>query len=90
MVLEKVNTIVTPGETVDVIVTERGIAINPKRTDLLDQLRDSRLPIMDIHDLQEIACQMAGKPDPVEVGGEVAAVIEYRDGSIIDVVRKPL
>lgn len=90
MVLDKVNTIVTPGETVDVIVTERGIAVNPRRTDLMDNLKGTGLPVMSIHDLQKIAYDMAGKPETVAVSDEVVAVIEYRDGTIIDVVRKPL
>lgn len=90
MVLDKVNTIVTPGETVDVIVTERGIAVNPRRTDLLANLKDSGLPVMGIHDLQQQACDMAGKPAAIRVSDEVIAVVEYRDGTIIDVIRKPL
>lgn len=90
MVLDQVNTIVTPGETVDVVVTERGIAINPRRTDLIDNLKGKGLPVMSIHELQQIAYDLAGKPEPIEVSDEVVAVIEYRDGSIIDVVRKPL
>lgn len=90
MVLDRVNTIVTPGETVDAIVTERGIAVNPRRTDLLENLKGTGLPVMSIQDLQKLAYEMAGKPEPIAVSDEVVAVIEYRDGTIIDVVRKPL
>ncbi|SDE52748.1 Citrate lyase alpha chain [Sporomusa acidovorans DSM 3132] len=90
MVLDRVNTIVTPGETVDAIVTERGIAINPRRTDLIDNLKDTRLPIMTIQELQKMAYDMTGRPEPIAVSDEVVAVIEYRDGTIMDVVRKPL
>ena len=90
MVLDRVNTIVTPGETVDAIVTDRGIAINPRRRDLLDNLKGSGLPVMTIEEMQRIAYDLAGKPEPIRVSDEVVAVIEYRDGSIIDVVRKPL
>ena len=90
MVLDRVNTIVTPGETVDAIVTERGIAINPRRKDLIDNLQGIGLPIMSIEEMQSIAYKLAGKPESVPVSDEVVAVIEYRDGSIIDVVRKPL
>ncbi|HWR43409.1 citrate lyase subunit alpha [Sporomusa sp.] len=90
MVLDKVNTIVTPGETVDAIVTERGIAVNPRRTDLIDNLKGTGLPVMSIQDLQKLAYDMAGKPETIAVSDEVVAVIEYRDGTIIDVVRKPL
>ena len=90
MVLDRVNTIVTPGDTVDVIITERGLAVNPQRIDLLDRLKDTRLPVLDIRELQDIAYKMSGKPESVETSDEVVAVIEYRDGGIIDVVRKPL
>lgn len=89
MVLDRVDTIVTPGETVDVIITERGIAVNPRRTDLIESLKGSRLPVLQIQDLQRMAVELAGKPEPLPAGDEVVALIEYRDGSIIDVVRKP-
>lgn len=90
MVLERVQTVVTPGETVDVIITERGIAVNPRRTDLLENLKGVDLPLMKIEELQQLAYDLAGKPEPIAVSDEVVAVIEYRDGTIIDVVRKPL
>lgn len=90
MVLDRVNTIVTPGETVDVIVTERGVAVNPLRTDLIDNLKGSGLPLMSIQDLKQMAYDIAGEPEPIQVSDEVVGVIEYRDGTIIDVVRKPL
>ena len=89
MVLDRVDTIVTPGETVDVIITERGIAVNPRRADLVESLKGSRLPVLQIQDLQRMAVELAGKPEPLPAGDEVVALIEYRDGSIIDVVRKP-
>lgn len=90
MVLDKVNTIVTPGETVDVIITERGIAVNPRRVDLLDNLKGSGLPVMNIHDLHRMATDLAGQPESIELSDEVVGVVEYRDGTIIDVIRKPL
>lgn len=90
MVRDAVQTVVTPGETVDVIVTERGIAINPRRADLLDKLKGSALPIMTIEDLQQQAYDLSGKPDAIEVSEDIVGVVEYRDGTIIDVIRKPL
>ncbi|ATW24979.1 citrate lyase subunit alpha [Candidatus Formimonas warabiya] len=89
MIQDRVNTVVTPGETVDVIVTDYGVAVNPRRKDLLDHLRDSSLPIMEIEELQRIAYKMTGIPaPPPPTADEVVAVVEYRDGSIIDVIRK--
>jgi citrate lyase subunit alpha/citrate CoA-transferase len=90
MVLGKVNTIVTPGETVDVIITERGIAVNPRRTDLFDNLKGSGLPVMSIQDLHRLATDLAGQPESIALSEEVVGVVEYRDGTIIDVIRKPL
>nr|WP_092072271.1 citrate lyase subunit alpha [Dendrosporobacter quercicolus]NSL48603.1 citrate lyase subunit alpha [Dendrosporobacter quercicolus DSM 1736]SDM39428.1 citrate lyase subunit alpha / citrate CoA-transferase [Dendrosporobacter quercicolus] len=89
MVRDRVHTIITPGETVDVVVTERGIAVNPQRRDLLDCLKSAKLPLMSIEELQKIAYDLAGKPEPVEVTDEIVAVVEYRDGSVLDVIRKP-
>ena len=36
-VVRKVNTIVTPGSTVDILVTDQGVAVNPVRTDLIER-----------------------------------------------------
>jgi citrate lyase subunit alpha/citrate CoA-transferase len=88
MVREKVHTIVTPGETIDVVVTERGVAVNPRRQDLIDNLSQSGLPLMQIEDLQRLAYKITGAPDPVPSGGAVVGLVEYRDGTIIDVIRQ--
>ena len=45
---------------------------------------------MDIEELQKIAYTMAGKPETVPMSDEIVGVVEYRDGSIIDVIRRPL
>ena len=41
-----------------------------------------------IEALRDEAYRIAGKPDPVEFEDEVVAVVESRDGSILDVIRK--
>lgn len=90
MVLKKVNTVVTPGETVDVVVTERGVAINPRRRDLADNLKEAGIPVMEIEELRRLAVQLAGEPDTVPLSDEIVGLVEYRDGTIIDVIRRPL
>lgn len=90
MITDAVQTISTPGETVDVIVTERGVAINPLRPDLVEHLKGAGLPLMDIRALRDLAYDMAGTPDPIHVTDEITAVLEYRDGTVLDVVRKPV
>ncbi|SNS28922.1 citrate lyase subunit alpha / citrate CoA-transferase [Anaerovirgula multivorans] len=88
IVVDAVTTVTTPGETIDVLVTERGIAINPKRQDLIEKLKATNLPIMTIKALKEIAEGMTGVPEKIDLDDEVVAVVEYRDGTVIDVVKK--
>lgn len=88
IIKEKVTTVTTPGESVDVLVTERGIAVNPHREDLIQKLKSTNLPIVTIEELKNIAERMTGKPRQVELSQDIVAVVEYRDGSIIDVIRK--
>lgn len=90
MVTDAVQTIATPGETVDVIVTERGVAINPRRQDLIENLGGTDLPLMPVKKLRDLAYELSGKPAPLKFSDDVMAVVEYRDGTVIDVIRRPL
>ncbi|RKZ25853.1 citrate lyase subunit alpha [bacterium] len=86
VIRKRVTTVTTPGETIDVVVTERGIAINPRRTDLLEHFKNSKLPIRDIHDIHKEVIDICGEPEPPKTTDRIIALIEYRDGTIIDVV----
>ena len=88
IIVDHVLTVTTPGETVDVLVTERGIAVNPRRTDLKEKLTAAGLPVKDIHELKRLAEQIAGKPDKIVTQQRTVAVVEYRDGTVIDTVRQ--
>lgn len=88
IIKDRVTTVTTPGESIDVLVTERGIAVNPKRNDLIEKLKETNLPIMTIEELKNIAEKMTGKPKAIQSSDEIVAVVEYRDGTVIDVVRK--
>ena len=88
VVVERVETINTPGETVDVLVTDRGLAVNPRRPDLADRFKAAGLPLRDIRELQAMAENLCGRPSPLRYGERIVAVIEYRDGTIIDTVRQ--
>ena len=83
-----VTTVTTPGESVDVVITDYGIAINPRRQDLIECMKDVNLPFCTIEELRDKAYAMVGTPDPVQFDDRVVGVIEARDGTIIDVVRK--
>ncbi|HML88287.1 MAG TPA: citrate lyase subunit alpha [Methylomusa anaerophila] len=88
VIMDKVLTATTPGETVDVLVTERGVAVNPRRTDLKEKLAAAGLPLRDAIELKALAEKIAGVPNKIATDERIIAVIEYRDGTIIDVVRK--
>lgn len=90
IIKDSVTTVTTPGESIDVVVTERGIAVNPARKDLIEKLSKSNLPVMTIEELKAVAEKMTGKPEAIETSDEIVAIVEYRDGTVIDVVRKPL
>ena len=89
VVVDEVTTICGPGDLIDVIVTERGIAINPLRKDLIEKLKNSDLPIVTIEYLKEEAEKICGKPKKPELSeDEIIAAIKWVDGTVIDVVRK--
>ncbi|WP_275936580.1 citrate lyase subunit alpha, partial [Fructobacillus ficulneus] len=88
-VVPAVTTVITPGDSIDVLVTELGIAINPNRQDLVEALSQvPGLPIYSIQDLQAKAEKLVGVPKPLEFTDRVVALAEYRDGTLIDVIKE--
>ncbi len=87
-VCENVVTVTTPGDCVDVLVTDYGIAVNPLRPDLIECLDKAGIPHVSIESLKEKAYSLVGRPDDLEWEDQVVAVLEARDGTILDVVRK--
>ncbi len=87
VIKDEVTTVTGPGELIDVVATERGIAINPRRLDLLDAVRGSDLPIRPIEDIQrEVERLCGGKPQNARVTDVPVAVIKWVDGTVIDTV----
>lgn len=87
-VCEHVVTVTTSGDCVDVLVTDYGIAVNPLRPDLIACLDEAGIPHVSIQELQKKAYSLVGTPDELEWEDHVVAVLEARDGTILDVVRK--
>ncbi len=87
-VCSSVTTVTTPGESVDVVITDYGIAINPKRQDLIECMKAVDLPFRTIEELRDTAYSIAGEPDPVRFKDRVVGIIEARDGTVLDVVRE--
>ena len=84
-----VTTVTTPGESVDIVVTDYGVAVNPARPDLLEALQKADcVPLKTIEELRDIAYSIVGEPEKVQFGDRVVGTIEARDGTIMDVVRE--
>ncbi|MCK5797938.1 MAG: citrate lyase subunit alpha [Deltaproteobacteria bacterium] len=89
VIVDEVTTVTGPSELIDVIVTERGIAINPRRQDLLDAVSGSGLPIKSIEALRdEIHTLCGGAPAKPTLTDEPVAVVKWVDGTVLDTVYK--
>lgn len=87
VIVDEVTTLVGPGELIDVIVTERGIAINPKRKDLLKAVKGSSLPIRTIKEIYDEVVELCGVPKKPKVNkNKVVAVVKWVDGTLLDSV----
>ncbi len=86
-VVDEVTTLITPGSSVDVVVTEYGIAVNPRRTDLIETLTNAGLKLVDINTLKDRAKQIIGNAAPLPFGDKVVGVVMNRDGSVLDVIK---
>lgn len=86
--VEQVTTCVTPGSSIDILVTDHGIAVNPARPELAQRLQEAGLPVVGIDWLRQRALLLTGEPQPIAFTDKVVAVVRYRDGSVIDVVHQ--
>jgi citrate lyase subunit alpha/citrate CoA-transferase len=86
VIIDEVTTLTGPGELIDVIITERGIAVNPRRQDLIDATKGSDLPIRPIHDIKRDLERVCGKVHPIKRGDNPVAVVKWVDGTVIDTV----
>lgn len=87
-VCDEVVTVTTPGDCVDVLVTDYGIAVNQLRPDLIACLDAAGIKHVTIAQLRDKAYSLVGAPDNLAWEDKVVAVVEARDGTILDVVRK--
>lgn len=88
-ITDQVQTIVTPGNTIDIVVTELGIVVNPLRKDLIDILTKNGVNLKKIEELRDFAYHIVGVPQLIEYDTDhIVSLVEYRDGSLIDVIYK--
>lgn len=86
--VEQVTTCVPPGSSIDILVTDHGIAVNPARPELAQRLQQAGLSVVSIGWLHQRALQLTGEPAPIAFTDKVVAVVRYRDGSVSDVVHQ--
>jgi citrate lyase subunit alpha / citrate CoA-transferase len=90
MIRDRVTTLCGPGELVDVVVTERGIAINPRRQDLIERAKGSGLPLATLESLKAGAEALAGGPPaPLPHSETPIGLVTWADGTLLDTVWKP-
>jgi citrate lyase subunit alpha/citrate CoA-transferase len=87
-VVDRVNTVVTPGETVDVVVTNQGVAVNPRRPLLAEKIRNYGIPLCTIEELRDKAVRIVGNPEPVKYRDRIVGIVAYRDNTVIDGIRQ--
>lgn len=84
IVTDRVTCISTPGKDIDVLVTQGGIAVNPKNAELKKRLVDAKLPVIDIHELKEKTERITGTPAKRAKGERVVAKVIGREGNLQD------
>jgi citrate lyase subunit alpha/citrate CoA-transferase len=84
IIKERVTTITTLGKNIDCLVTERGIAINPKRTDLIEKLQNTKLKLYTIEELAQIAYSYTNIPNQHLTKDVIIGEVEDRTLEIID------
>ena len=86
-IVDEVTTLITPGSTVDVVVTEYGIAVNPRRPEIAERLKAAGLKLVTLEALRDKARGIIGNPDPLPFGDKVVGIVMNRDGSVMDVIK---
>ena len=86
-IVNEVTTLITPGKSVDVVVTEYGIAVNPSRPEIAERLRAAGLQLITLEELRDHALRIIGTPAPLPFGDKVVGVVLDRGGSVLDVIK---
>ena len=84
IVTDEVTCVSTPGKDIDVLVTQGGIAVNPKNEELIYRLKHAGLPVVDIRELKERTERITGTPRPIVRGDRVVAEVIGREGQLLD------
>jgi citrate lyase subunit alpha / citrate CoA-transferase len=87
VIVDRVTTVTGPGELIDVVITERGVAINPLREDLMRAVEGSALPIRSIHEIKaDVEELVGGPPAPPLFTDRPVAILKWVDGTVLDTI----
>lgn len=84
LIVDRVGCISTPGKDVDVLLTQYGLAVNPRREDLRARFLSAGLPLFEIEELKARAEQICGVPQSINRKDRTVAIVRSRDGEILD------
>ena len=90
-IVKRVFTCCTPGESISCVVTQAGIALNPRHrnySQLRLDIEKAGIKTVTIQELQALAESITGIPQPIKQSEDVVAVVEARDGTVMDVIRR--
>ena len=86
VIVDQVTTLCGPSELIDVVITERGMVINPRRKDLISAVKNSNLPVKSIkqifNEVNEICGGAPAKPKLNK--NKIVAVVKWVDGTLLD------
>ena len=86
IITDRVNCVSTPGKDIDILVTQYGIAVNPKNEELRDRLIRAHMPVVSIEELKAKAESLCGVPKALEHGERVVAKVIGRSGEVQDLI----
>lgn len=86
MIVDHVQTVCTRGQWVDMVVTEWGISINPRRVDLREKLELAGIETISMQAHQALIQRMTGKPDTLVLSDQIVGRVEDPYGQISDYI----
>lgn len=90
IIVDRVNTISTPGSCIDVFVSQFGVAVNTKNKgneELAYRLKNAGINVMDMHDLKAMTEKITGTPNKAKKGKKTIAQVIWRDGTVLDEIK---
>lgn len=85
LIADRITCISTPGTSIDLLITQYGIAVNPRRQDLWKRLSACDLPVKPMEELKQIGERLNGIPEKRDQGSKkIVGRILNRDDSFLD------